>query len=353
LKVPEEKTPQVWKFIIVNGQVVIYGERCSNAHGHIPMIFGQPLEDGLGYQTKSYATNVLDMQDIASTLWNGFIASKRRLVGDRVLYDPLRIRKEDINSTNPAAKIPVRPAAYGKNIQEAVFPFPYRDEQTASMLIGAEQVMKLADRVNSQNAAQQGQFVKGNKTSGEFFETMGRGNIHNQTMAIMTENQVFVPVKEVIKLNILQYQEAATLYNPQKKQTVQVKPEELRKQAVHFMMSDGANPKDKVLNTDEFQTALQVIGSSPQFAAGFNLPPMVSYLFKMRGIDLSSFEKSPLQLEWEKMLAVWQNMAMEAVKKGLAAPPQPQMPPELIQEMQQRQMQPSNTGAALTSTQGS
>jgi hypothetical protein len=353
MKVPEENTPQVWKFIIVNGQVVIYAERKSNAHGFIPMFFGQPLEDGLDYQTKSFAANVVDMQDIASAMWNGFIASKRRLVGDRVLYDPLRVRKEDINSDNPAAKIPVRPAAYGKPVNEAVYQFPYKDEQTNSFIAGAEAVNKMAMLINNQNPAQQGQFVKGNKTRREYEDIMGHGNVHNRTMAIMSEQQVMVPLKEAIKLNILQYQPEEVLYNRDQGVNVAIKPEDLRKAAVHFKIADGMLPEEKMFSGEELANVLQMFGSAPQIAAGYQVAPMISYIFKLRGVDLRPFEKSPLLMAYEQQLAAWSQAAQAAAQKGIpfdAA--QPQMPPELVAELQGKQTAKSPKSKALEATQG-
>jgi hypothetical protein len=183
-RVPGKNTPQVWKFYIVNGSVVLMAARLSNVHNKIPMFFGQPISDGLDYQTKSFAQNVTPMQEAASSLWNGFIASKRRLVTDRVLYDPSRIRESDINSVNPSAKIPVRPTAYGQPLQEAVYQFPFRDEQAGTFILGAKEAVNFANMINNQNPAQQGQFVKGNKTRTEYEDVMGHGNGANQMMAM-------------------------------------------------------------------------------------------------------------------------------------------------------------------------
>ena len=356
MKVSEENTPQVWKFIIVNGKVIVVAERQSNVHNFLPIFFGQPLEDGLDYQTKSFAQNVMDMQDIASSMWNGYIASKRRLVGDRVIYDPLRIREKDINSANPAAKIPVRPSAYGKPVSEAVFQFPYHDEATQTLLNGAQIVIGYADKINGQNAAQQGQFQKGNKTKFEYEDIMGHGNTHNQTMAMATETQVFTPLKEAIKLNILQYQNEVVLYNRDKNTQVNVKPQGLRAAAVHFKVSDGLLPTEEQMSTDEFQTAIQTIGSSPAIGSGYNMTPLFTYIMKLRGCDLRPFEKSPLQVQFEQQQQQWQQVAEAAIKAGQKPPPQPQMPQQLVQELQAIQQQggtvPSPTSAALEATQG-
>lgn len=357
LDVPEANTPQVWKFVIVNGAVVLIAERQTNIHNYIPIIFGQPMEDGLDYQTKSFASNVQDMQDVATTMWKGYIASKRRLVGDRVIYDPMRIRKVDIESTNPAAKIPVRPSAYGKGVGEAVFAFPYHDEATQTLLDGATRVNNFAYIINGQNPATQGQFVKGNKTQHEYEDVMGHGNDRNQMMAISTEEQVFTPIKEIIKLNILQYQPEAVLFNRDKAQQVNVKPVDLRKAAAHFKVSDGLTPDDKLINGDEFQTVLQVWGSSQQVAAGYNVADAFSYMMKTRGLDLTPFQKSPAQQQYEQALSAWQQAAAMAAKAGSPfSSPQPQPSQQLQQEMQQRQqggqLPDNGVGAALESTIG-
>jgi len=349
LSVPERNTPQVWKFVIINGQVVILAERQTNVHNFIPVFFGQPMEDGLDLQTKSFASNVMPMQDVASALWNGFIASKRRLVTDRVLYDPLRIRAADINSDNPSAKIPVRNSAYGKNVSEAVYAFPFRDDQANSLLTGAELINKMANLINGQNPAAQGQFVKGNKTLREYEDTMGHGNSRNQAMALTTESQVFVPLKEVFKLNILQYQADGAVTMPYTGKQVMISQKTLRETAVQFKISDGILPAEKLMNGDEFMTALQVIGSSPQIGAAYNVSQLFTYLMKQRGADLKPFEKTPEQMQYDQALAAWSQAAQLSIEKGVEfKQPQPQPPPP--SPAQQGQLSPAAVGRQ--STQG-
>lgn len=346
LNVPAPNTPQVWKFNIINGSIVITAERLSAAHDFIPILFGQPIEDGLEFQSKSFASNVLPMQDVASSMINAYVASRRRSIADRALYDPMRVSERDINSIDPAAKIPVRASAYGKPVSEAVYQFPYRDEQSAQQLQGVKVVTDMANIINGQNPAQQGQFVKGNKTLHEYDDIMGHGNVGNQMMAIAIESQVFTPLKEIIKLNILLHQQAAVMYSPTTQQQVKIDPTTLRTMSVQFKLSDGLVPADKLINGDEWMTALQVLGSSQQIGQGYNLAPMFSYLMKLRGADLTPFEKSPQQIQYEQQLAAWQQAAAQAAKEGATfSTPMPQAPPP-------PNPTPSANSVALTSTQG-
>lgn len=326
LRIPRANTPQIFKLIVVNHQHIIYCERQTNAHGWIPIFIGQPKEDGLRYQTKSLANDVSPFQSVASALMNATIASRRRAISDRVLYDPSRVLQAHINSDNPSAKIPVRPAAYGKAISEAVYQFPYREDQAQFSITQIQQLLGLANQVTGQNQASQGQFVKGNKTLHEFESVMQNANGRDQVTSILIEYQVFVPVKHILKINILQYQGGTTVYNRDKQIAIEIDPVQLRKAVLEFKISDGLIPSSKIINSDALAIALQVLGSSPQIAGGYNIAPLFSYLMKVQGAKISEFEKSPEQVAYEQAVSQWQQLAFEGIKNGIAPdklPPQP------------------------------
>ena len=251
LRVPSANTPQIWKFIIVNHQVIIYAERQTNAHGYLPVLFGQPNEDGLGYQTKSLANNAEPFQSISSALVNSAMAARRRAISDRTLYDPSRVSEAHINSDNPSAKIPVRPAAYGKPVGEAVYAFPYRDDQSAVAFQELPQMLQMANTVNGQNQAKQGQFVKGNKTLHEYDSVMSNANGRDQMTSMLLEAQVFTPMKHILKLNIMQYQAGVSIFSPTAEASIQIDPVALRASQAIFKVTDGLTPTDKTISSDE------------------------------------------------------------------------------------------------------
>jgi hypothetical protein len=53
LKLAAQNTPQIFKLIVVNKNWIIYCKRMTNAHNFLPIVVGQPFDDGLGYQAKS------------------------------------------------------------------------------------------------------------------------------------------------------------------------------------------------------------------------------------------------------------------------------------------------------------
>ena len=316
MAVPARTEVQIWKLVYVNHQALIYAERQNNAHDRLPILFGQPLEDGLSYQTKSFAKNVQPIQDVTSALMNSVIASRRRAISDRGLYDPSRVSEVAINSDNPSAKIPVRPAAYGKPLQEAYYAIPFNDNQSGVSIQEIGQLMKMGEMISGQNPARQGQFVKGNKTKTEYADVMNNSNGRDQNTSLLLEAQVFTPLKEILKSNVLQFQGAASVYSAQKQQLVNIDPIKLRQAIINFKMTDGLSPASKVIGGDALQTSLQVIGSSPQIGAGYNIGPMFSYLMKTQGANIGEFEKSKEQVAFEQASNQWMQMAQLAVSKG-------------------------------------
>ena len=194
-------------------------------------------------------------------------------------------------------------------------------------------LLQMANVIAGQNPVRQGQFVKGNKTLHEFQSVMSNANGRDQLTSMLLESQVFTPLKEIIKINILQYQGGVSLFNRDLQQAITIDPVVLRKAVMDFKVSDGLTPSDKLINADTLQTAMQVIGSSPQIAAGYNLAPLFSYFIKTQGGRIQEFEKSAEQMAYEQALQQWQ-MAMQNMALGLKG-----MDPAQMQEMM-KQMPP-------------
>src|SRR5690606_23729793 len=126
-----------------------------------------------------------------------------RSVGDRAIYDPNKIRKADIESSDPTAKIPLMNNTYGGTIDSAFRHIPYQDTISSQFQTNLGLVMNLSQQSTGINNASQGAFQKGNKTAFEFDTIMSNSQARLQLGAINLENSFFAPMKEMIKLNYL------------------------------------------------------------------------------------------------------------------------------------------------------
>jgi hypothetical protein len=269
--------------VIINRRVCVYAERMSNAHNYLPIIIAQTHEDGLSWQSKSFADNAGPFQALASALYNSGIESQRRKVYDRIFYDPSRINKADIDNTSVVARVPVKQESYGKNINEAFAVAPYRDDNVAQIFATAEQVLNIADIANGQNRVQRGQFQKGNKTRKEFDTTMDASNARPQMVALVLENRFFTPIKTILKLNTLQFQPSTTLFNRNTKEPITIDPTKLRETAMEFKVADGLMSTDDYINMELFQVLLQTVAAYPPLIAQWDIVGMIFYWLSLEG----------------------------------------------------------------------
>jgi hypothetical protein len=289
-------TPQIYKFIVVNRSVLIFAQRQSNAHNFLPIVVGQIIDDGLGYQTKSVAEQAAPYQAIATALWTSAIASQKRKVYDRMFYDPSRINKRDIDNVDPVARIPVKTEGYGKPISEAVWSNPYRDDTVPTVLGMAERVTEMANVSTGQNRVSQGQFQKGNKTRFEVDQVMSGADARPRMYAVVLESAWFQPMKHILKSNILQFQPPTQLYNREEKEAQQINPADFRKEVWEFKIADGVLPADKLINMEALNYALQLSLSQPAIGAQYDVLGMFFYLMQIQGASwIKDFQRTPEQ----------------------------------------------------------
>src|SRR5258708_4267486 len=349
---PKDQTPAVWKLISVNG-VLVYAQPMINAHDYLPVIIGQSKIDGLDHQTKSPAESQQPFQEMVTALWNAKLNSARRRTTDRMLYNPLLVDPDHINSPNPSAKIPIRPTAYGRKLEEAVHVLEFKDENSQYFLQEANGIAEWAMRANGQNRPMLGQFQKGNKLQDEWAETMANGSNRERTKALMWQAYCIQPIQVILKSNYLQFTPTGTRYNRVEQQTIKIDPVALRKSEADFVVGDGLLPVQRLVHSDVMQGAMQTLSAVPGIGAAYDLGPMFSYLMKVQGVDkLGQFEKSKEDQQYEQALNAWSSAAAilaknttygqlkpEDMAKILGPMPQPPQP------QQQQQGNPNAVAA--------
>jgi len=297
MSVPSPRTVQIWKFVIVNSTVVVQAKRIISAYDLLPVLFGQPLEDGLGYQTQSIAEASIPFQQSATTLFDIYLNAARRAVADRALYNPLLISPSDANSPVPSAKIPVKVKSLDGqfNLKEAYHQIPFDSHGMDNALQAGMQMVGFGKEMSGLNAPQQGQFQRGNKSVKEWVDTMGGSEGRLRLPALSLEYQVFYPLRELLKLNILQYGDDAILVSQRTGKEVRVDIAELRRTVLSFRLADGYSPKSKLASTDAIAQGIQMLSQSPilQQAYGTSLPAMFAHLMQLMGVK-GLEEYSPL-----------------------------------------------------------
>lgn len=287
VEAPQPNTPQIWKVVLVNGEVLIHAKRIISAYDALPIFFGQPIEDGLGLQTESVAEGAIDFQDAAKTLYNIRFAAARRAVSDRALYDADMIQHHMINSKAAAPKIPVNlKGIAGKKLSDAYHQIPFDLRGTETALQDAGVITEFAKELRGLNNAQRGQFQKGNKSVVEWQDTMGNSDNRLRLSALTLEHQVFVPLKETLKLNIFQYGDNAIVVSQKTGDVIEIDIAALRKEVLSFRLADGFTPKSKLASTEMITTGMQMLSTNPalQAAYGAALPSIFAHIMQLGGV---------------------------------------------------------------------
>lgn len=284
---PKKNTPQIFKFLIINGSVVICVKRIISAYDYLPILFGQPMEDGLGYQTKSAAEGSIPIQEAAKTLFAIKFNTARRAVSDRALYNPSVVNPKDVNAPVPAAKIPVHANSLnGRPISDFYYPIPFDGRGTESALQDGMQIVGFGKELSGLNSPLQGQFQKGNKSVVEWQDTMGGADARLRLPALALEYQFFSPLKEILKFNIHQFGEDVVIVSQKTGDVINVDIAALRKTVLSFRVADGYTPKSKLASTEAITQIMQLISQSPilQQVYGPMLPAIVDHLAQLMGV---------------------------------------------------------------------
>jgi hypothetical protein len=316
--VPGRGRPSIYKFIIINASKLLYMERLENVHDFLPILCGQFSDTGLGYQDLGIVDNVAPLQHLGSALVNSSIAARRRAISDRGIYNPFLIDPKHMNSDSPTAKIPMRPAGYGKHPGEAYQAMPFNDNTSGMALQELSIITNFADSATNRNQARQGQFIKGNKTNNQWNDVMAGASGADKATSLHLEATFFTPLKEIIKSNTLQYSTPQVILDKQAEVSKEINPATMRSAIFAFKLTDGLRPIERVAGLDITTTALQVLGSSPQISQNYHVAELFSYLMKQQGAKLSEFEKSKEELMYEQALGAWQQAARAASDKGVA-----------------------------------
>lgn len=327
LDLPRPGQLRVIKTIYVNG-VLLYMEPLHLPHEFLPIIVGQMYRGP--WETKSFTEYVLDLQDLATGMVKGTMDSMRRAVSDRGIYDPTRLRKADIDSLNPVAKIPVASNAYNSDIRTAYHQIPYEDRATGAFQNNLSLIFSIADQTTGLNQSAQGNFIKGNKTLFEFDQIMSNAQARIQLGAVELEESMFAPIKEVIKLNFLVNSQAETLDDGISNEAVEIDPVLLRKVAPEFKMADGVLPATKIANSEVLQQAIAFISQDPRLPLEYDTGGMIISILKQQGLhDLDSYKRTP-----EQQQQFQQGLQAQAAAQDPNAQQSPQQPPQQGQPTQ-------------------
>jgi len=295
------KSPEIWKLTIINNQIIISLERVITPFDYLPILTSDIREDGLGWQTKSPGENILPYEDAATELLNVRLNGSRRAISDRAIYDQNYIDSNHVNDSNPTAKIPLKADLrnFGDRpkLSELYWPIPFEGQGVVNALTDLNTVMSIKDQVNGQNFTSRGERQKGNRTAAEYNDIAATTDEKSLPYALRLEQQVFNPLKQIIKIFIL----INPAINPGEDKIVDLFTEEereldlnsVRSAALEFKLTDGLYTKQSFVPPEVLSVIMQTMATNEVIAQEYDVGRAFAELLHIYNIDLNKFRRNP------------------------------------------------------------
>jgi hypothetical protein len=147
-------------------------------------------------------------------------------------------------------------------------------------------IVAFGKELSGLNNPMQGKFQKGNKSVQEWNDTMGGADARLRLPALTLELQFFMPLKEILKLNLFQYGDDAQVVSQKDGASVTIDINKLKVKVLAFRIADGYTPKSKLASTESIANLLQMLMGSQllQQQLGPMLPNMFAHIAQLMGV---------------------------------------------------------------------
>jgi len=283
----------IYEVYIVAGTWVLYTEKLENIHDRLGFILCQTDQDSLGYNTTGPAQVSIPYMKTAKQLLDRVLAGADRAISDRAIYDSTMFSQDDVSSKIPDAKIATsKKLPNGKRLADYYHSIPYDNSATRGLLAELPTVEAAGKRASGLNNPQTGQFQKGNKTLYEYQDTMQNSGDRTFIRTLNIENTMMAELKWMTKLNIIQWQKQATLFNEENQVEVDINPAKLFDATVEFVMADGLLPTEYQLSPNVQQQVIQLITQAPELFAEYDVPGIVQHIIgQTSGVKLDQYKQ--------------------------------------------------------------
>jgi len=217
------------EFIIVDSVFIVSHEVLL--HDSLPIIAGTGIVDAFDASAKSVISPLRKYQDVATRLIKAKLASARRAINDRGIFNPAYVATEHVNAKNSAAKIPIRPGKRDEPtaVQSAYRSIEYRDTMGQTYLQDAQLFMQSFPELATGISRFRQEPQRGNRSATEFSFLTDAADGRLKLIAFMLESGLMSQAKLHLKIN----------YALQRPDSDKIPYAELLQEGFDFTLADG------------------------------------------------------------------------------------------------------------------
>lgn len=276
---------EIWRFTICNDKYIIDATPMNNVHGFLPHFFGVINDDDMQNASKSPAEILQPLAEFASFLLNAHVTATRKNIYGLTVYDPSMIDMNAIPEGEVAARIPLKPSGYGKDLRSML----YKEDATLGTeqtLNDLQKVMQLIDQFFPTQALPS-QIAGIDRAIDSQVAAVQQGtNRRNQKDARLIDDTLFRPLRFSMYYNIIQYQQDGAQIQDFHGSTVTIDLTQLRQTDLPFIIGQGIKAIDMQAAATKLQQIIFALIQNPQAAQQVNLLGLIDYWTSLIDIDV-------------------------------------------------------------------
>lgn len=278
---------EIWRVTILDNKHIVALAWQNNVHNHIPCYFGVIHDDVMGPAQRSPGELLAPLQDFASHLLNVHMEAARKSIYGTTVYDPTMVNLESIPKGEVAARLPVEPRAYGRDVRTYIQELRTTHD-TSHTMQDLETVMAIVNQFFPTQALPSQIASIERAVSSQVAAVQHGANRRQQKTARLLDDSMFRPMRFAMYYNILQFQpdgeEITDFYSGR---ATRLDISAMTDTNLPYIIGQGLKAIDRQTTSEMLQKVIFALIQAPAAAQGIDLLGLIDYWTSMIDIDMN------------------------------------------------------------------
>lgn len=329
--------PEIWRFTVVEDEVVIEARPLGAYHGKFPF-FVLPFEiDGYSVFTRGQLEILKPLNDTMTWLFNSHFFNVRSALNNTFVYNPSLIMHRDIIRKGAARLIRMKNAPFGTDPRQALMQVPVADV-TGGHLRDSQIVSELMQRVSGVTDNLMGSVnTGGRKTATEVRSSNTFGINRLKTQMEYWSEVGFKELAQIMLQQTQQWMDTERQFRiagdtmPMQRPFRTLGPEDIAG-FYDYVPVDGTLPIDRYAQANLWKEILMGLAKMPQLGMAYDIPGIFEWMAQIAGLkNIKRFRVNVMQdqalmgMAAQGNVVPMQRMAQEAnlAERDIAQPAEP------------------------------
>lgn len=303
--------PEKWVFTTDAGHRVVIGASPLGAN-HDKFPFAVQILEPEGYQIlpRGMPEILEPVQNTIDWLLNSHFYNVRKILNGQFVADPSRIMLSDLLDPMPGGIIRAKEAAYGTNMQEALYQLQTTDV-TTNHLRDIQIMQMIGERAVGVNEQIMGQMMQGGRRTAQEVRSANTFGISRlKTNAEMFSAQAWTPMSAMLVQNTQQYYDANKMFRIAGDLMGQVGPQFMKVTPesilgfYDYVPVDGTLPIDRFAQANMWRELLVGMRNMPEIAQQYDMGKIFAWVAQLAGLkNINQFKMQAQVVPDQALLA--------------------------------------------------